>query len=90
MRMLSSLLIARRATTAAASSGETSAGATPGNGTASAALGATQFLLAAAVSPLVSLAGERTAGPLGIVMVCASAVACAGLVLARNQTAGPS
>lgn len=59
-------------------------------GTASAALGATQFLLAAAVSPLVSLAGEHTAGPLGIVMVCSSAIACAGLMLARNQIAGPS
>ena len=52
-------------------------------GTASAVLGATQFLLAAAVSPLVSLAGEHTAVPLGVVMVCASTVACAGLVLAR-------
>lgn len=59
-------------------------------GTASAVLGATQFLLAAAVSPLVSLAGEHTAGPLGIVMVCSSAIACAGLMLARNQTPGPS
>lgn len=59
-------------------------------GSASAALGATQFLLAAAVSPLVSLAGERTAGPLGIVMVCCSVIAGAGLVLARNQTPGAS
>lgn len=59
-------------------------------GSASAALGAAQFLLAAAVSPLVSLAGENTAGPLGIVMVCSSVLACAGLVLARNQTPGPS
>lgn len=59
-------------------------------GTASAALGATQFLLAAAVSPLVSLAGEHTAGPLGIVMVCSSVIACAGLILARNQIPGPS
>ncbi|MGK2867274.1 MAG: multidrug effflux MFS transporter [Mycobacterium sp.] len=59
-------------------------------GSASAALGATQFLLAAAVSPLVSLAGEHTARPLGIVMVCSSVLACAGLALARHQTAGPS
>lgn len=59
-------------------------------GTASAVLGATQFLLAAAVSPLVSLAGEHTARPLGIVMICSSVIACAGLMLARNQTPGPS
>ncbi|MEH3133150.1 MAG: multidrug effflux MFS transporter [Mycolicibacterium neoaurum] len=59
-------------------------------GSASAVLGATQFLLAAAVSPLVSLAGEHTAGPLGLVMVCCSAIASAGLALARNHTPGPS
>ncbi len=59
-------------------------------GSASAVLGATQFLLAAAVSPLVSVAGEHTAGPLGIVMVCCSVIACAGLALARNHTPGPS
>ena len=53
-------------------------------------LGATQFLLAAAVSPLVSVAGEHTAGPLVIVMVCCSVLACAGLALARNHTPGPS
>lgn len=52
-------------------------------GTASAALGATQFGLAAAVTPLVSIAGEATAVPAAIVMVCAStlavlAFACAG------------
>ncbi|MGU3500410.1 multidrug effflux MFS transporter [Mycobacterium sp. C31M] len=56
-------------------------------GTASAVLGATQFLLAAAVSPLVSLAGEHTAGPLAAVMVAAAVLACAGLLLAR-PTAG--
>lgn len=56
-------------------------------GTASAALGATQFLLAAAVSPLVSLAGEHTAVPLGIVMVCAAAIACGGLALAPRTGA---
>lgn len=59
-------------------------------GSASAVLGATQFLLAAAVSPLVSVAGEHTAGPLGIVMVCCSVIAYAGLALARNHTPGPS
>jgi DHA1 family bicyclomycin/chloramphenicol resistance-like MFS transporter len=53
-------------------------------GTASAVLGATQFLLAAVVSPLVSLGGEHTATPLGIVMVCAAAVACAGFAYARR------
>lgn len=51
-------------------------------GTASAVLGATQFLLAAAVSPLVSLGGENTAAPLGIVMACCAALACAGYALA--------
>lgn len=54
-------------------------------GTASAALGATQFLLAAAVSPLVSLGGEHSATPLGVVMVCAAAIACAGFAVARPR-----
>ena len=52
-------------------------------GTASAALGATQFLLAALVSPLVSIGGEHTAEPLAAVMVVASVLACAGFALAR-------
>ena len=52
-------------------------------GTASAALGAAQFLLAALVSPLVSVGGEHTAAPLGVVMVSASVLACAGFALAR-------
>jgi DHA1 family bicyclomycin/chloramphenicol resistance-like MFS transporter len=52
-------------------------------GTASALLGATQFGLAAVVSPLVGLAGEHTATPLGIVMVCAAAMACLGFLTAR-------
>lgn len=52
-------------------------------GTASAALGAAQFLLAALVSPLVSIGGEHTAVPLGVVMVVASVLACAGFALAR-------
>ena len=59
-------------------------------GTASAALGATQFGLAAAVSPLVSIAGEGTAVPAAIVMVCTSTLAAAGFGLAgrrvRKQT----
>ncbi len=54
-------------------------------GTASAVLGASQFLLAAIVSPLVSIAGERTAVPAGIILVCASAVACVGLLVAGNR-----
>ncbi|KWX66469.1 multidrug effflux MFS transporter [Mycobacterium sp. NAZ190054] len=53
-------------------------------GTASAVLGATQFLLAAVVSPLVSLGGELTAIPLGIVMVCSATIACAGFLVARR------
>jgi MFS transporter, DHA1 family, multidrug resistance protein len=53
-------------------------------GTASAVLGATQFALAAVVSPLVSVGGEHTATPLGIVMVCAAVLACSGFALARR------
>jgi DHA1 family bicyclomycin/chloramphenicol resistance-like MFS transporter len=56
-------------------------------GTASAVLGATQFGLAAAVSPLVSIAGAATAVPAAIVMACASSVALAAFVLARRRTA---
>lgn len=54
-------------------------------GTASAVLGATQFLLAAMVSPLVSLGGEHTAAPLGVVMVCCAAIACVGFVFGRQR-----
>lgn len=53
-------------------------------GTASAVLGASQFLLAAIVSPLVSIAGEDTAVPVGITLACASAVACLALLAAGN------
>ena len=59
------------------------AGAASAAGTASAALGATQFLLAALVSPLVSIGGEPTGEPLAAVMVVASVLACAGFALAR-------
>ncbi len=52
-------------------------------GTASAALGATQFALAAAVTPLVSIAGEDTAVPAAIVMVCASTLAVLAFVFGR-------
>lgn len=54
-------------------------------GTASAALGATQFLLAAAATPLVSLGGEHTAVPLGVAMVCCAAIACAGFAAGRQR-----
>lgn len=53
-------------------------------GTASAILGALQFLLAGAVTPLVSIAGESTAVPLSIVMLVASVVACIGLACSRG------
>jgi len=59
------------------------------SGTASAALGAAQFLLAAAASPLVGLGGAHTATPLGIVMVCAASIACAGFVAAGRPSASP-
>ncbi|MGV0852618.1 multidrug effflux MFS transporter [Mycolicibacterium phlei] len=58
--------------------------ATRAAGTASAALGASQFLLGAAVSPLVGLGGEHTALPLGIVMVASAVIACGGYALART------
>lgn len=46
-------------------------------GTASAVLGAAQFLLAAVVSPLVSLGGETSALPMAVVMTIAAALALA-------------
>jgi MFS transporter, DHA1 family, multidrug resistance protein len=54
-------------------------------GTASAVLGATQFLLAAVVSPLVSLGGEHTATPLGLVMVCCATVGCCAFAFGRHR-----
>jgi MFS transporter, DHA1 family, multidrug resistance protein len=56
-------------------------------GTASAVLGAAQFGLAAAVTPLVSIGGEGTAVPAAIVMVCASSLALVGFVNARSRHA---
>lgn len=53
-------------------------------GTASAVLGAAQFVMAAAVSPLVSIAGETTALPLAVVMAAAAALAAAGYLVAGN------
>jgi DHA1 family bicyclomycin/chloramphenicol resistance-like MFS transporter len=56
-------------------------------GTASAVLGAAQFGLAAAVTPLVSIGGEGTAVPAAIVMVCASTLAATGFACARRRSA---
>jgi DHA1 family bicyclomycin/chloramphenicol resistance-like MFS transporter len=55
-------------------------------GTASAALGATQFALAAAVTPLVSISGEHTAVPAAIVMVCASTLAVLAFAFGRSKS----
>ena len=55
-------------------------------GTASAVLGAAQFGLAAAVSPLVSIGGEHTAVPAAIVMVVTSTLAATGFVVAGRRT----
>lgn len=46
-------------------------------GTASALLGALQFLIGAVVTPLVGLGGEGTAVPMGIVILCSAVVATA-------------
>jgi DHA1 family bicyclomycin/chloramphenicol resistance-like MFS transporter len=49
-------------------------------GTASAVLGALQFGLAAAVSPLVGIAGDHTAVPMAVVMVISGLVGAAALI----------
>lgn len=54
-------------------------------GTASAVLGAAQFGLAAAVSPLVSIGGEHTAVPAAIVMVVTSTLAATGFAIAGRK-----
>lgn len=54
-------------------------------GGASAIIGALQFGLAAVVSPLVSIKGEDTAGPLAVVMLCTAAIAVVSFVLARRS-----
>ena len=53
-------------------------------GSASAVLGAAQFLFAATVSPLVSIAGETTALPLAVVMVTCAVLAAVGYLIAGN------
>jgi MFS transporter, DHA1 family, multidrug resistance protein len=59
-------------------------GAVPGAvGSASAILGALQFALAATVSPLVSVGGAATAGPLAIVMLASAAIALTALLGTR-------
>lgn len=61
-------------------------------GTASAILGTVQFAFGAAVSPLVSIAGEGTAIPLAIVMATSALLASAGYLSARSAatTASPN
>ncbi|MEZ0360233.1 multidrug effflux MFS transporter [Mycobacterium sp. SA01] len=53
-------------------------------GTGSAGLGALQFGLGAAVSPLVSLGGEHTALPLAVVMVTLAVLALAAFLVGRR------
>lgn len=58
-------------------------------GSASAVLGALQFGLAAVVSPLVSIRGQETAGPLAIVMLCSAAIAVLAFVFAGSPETEP-
>nr|WP_245551667.1 multidrug effflux MFS transporter [Gordonia hirsuta] len=58
-------------------------------GGASALLGALQFGLAALVSPLVSINGEDTAGPLAAVMLSTMAIAAGAFALARRSDLRP-
>ncbi|GAB2512815.1 MFS transporter [Nocardiopsis aegyptia] len=55
-------------------------------GSASALMGALQFGLAAAVTPLVGLGGEHTAAPLAVVMLAAGALAIGAFLLAGRRT----
>lgn len=57
-------------------------------GTGSAFLGFLQFMLAALVSPLVGLAGEATAVPMGIVMVVAIGLAGASFLVLPSRGSG--
>jgi DHA1 family bicyclomycin/chloramphenicol resistance-like MFS transporter len=54
-------------------------------GSGSAVLGALQFGLAALVSPLVSVGGERTALPLAIVMLAVAAIAMVAFLISRTN-----
>jgi len=58
-------------------------------GRGSAVLGALQFGLAALVSPLVSIRGEDTAGPLAVVMLVAAVIAVGSTVVARRSGPAP-
>ena len=59
-------------------------------GSGSAVMGALQFTLAAAVSPLVGLAGEESAVPMAIVMLAAGFIALLSLVsLTRGAVTQP-
>lgn len=55
-------------------------------GTGSALLGALQFLLAAAIAPLVGIGGENTAIPMAIAMVVSAVVALGSMVLLTRTT----
>lgn len=55
------------------------------SGTASAALGVLQFLLAGLVSPLVSIGGESSALPMAVVMFVSSAVAVTAWALGAER-----
>jgi DHA1 family bicyclomycin/chloramphenicol resistance-like MFS transporter len=59
------------------------AGTAADAGTGSALLGAGQFALAAAVAPLVGIAGERTAVPMAITMLAAAGVAAVAALLVQ-------
>lgn len=56
-------------------------------GTGSAVLGALQFLLAAAISPLVGIGGEDTALPMAIAMVLSAVIALGALTLTGSRAA---
>jgi DHA1 family bicyclomycin/chloramphenicol resistance-like MFS transporter len=60
--------------------------AVPGRvGTASALLGAAQFLLGAAVAPLVGVKGEHSATPMALAFGACAALAALAYLLARNS-----